>query len=571
MAGLGDTWAFGKPHRPFMTPRKRRWSAVAAATAFFVVALSAVAVAAVWTDKADYSPGETVTISGDNSDGAGYLPGEIVVVNVSGPNGYEASCEAVADENGAWSCQVTLWDSALAGGDYTYTATGQNSGTTESGVFTDATYKITTAALEIRKGDCSAAQSTFTSGDTVCARATVTGTTTGSGTGTVASDTLYVRWFDASNTLKFSDDLFFAADGSQNVTHAVTVTSPETWTVKACNNPNCLTTGTNKVFASATFNVTAQTPTNTAPSITSLTGPTPVDESGTAQRTYSFSFTDPDADTWSFVSGYPTCGAGGSLVTGSASIDQVNKSGEFKCIFDDGPASPTVAVKIFDGTAASNEATLAVAVSNVPPTITALTPDKTTLLVGEPVTFTGTATDPSNADTTAGFQWSFNGGDYGSANTFTTSFSTCGTHTISATAKDKDEGVSDQATSSPSVTVYDAQYLPPLVPGQINKVQKGQVIPVKVTIGCGGFQSGLSPQIRLLTGDIDPNTGPNDDSAVIQASVSNADTSGVMREVDGQYIYNMRVPDAAKDAKFTIRVNLGGGAGGIYVVIQIRK
>ena len=32
--------------------------------------------AAVFTDKADYSPGSVVTISGDNSNDAGYLPGE---------------------------------------------------------------------------------------------------------------------------------------------------------------------------------------------------------------------------------------------------------------------------------------------------------------------------------------------------------------------------------------------------------------------------------------------------------------------------------------------------------------
>src|SRR3970282_337561 len=46
-------------------------------------------------DKPDYAPGSVVTISGDNSDGAGYLPGETVHVDVSGPNGYTASCAAV--------------------------------------------------------------------------------------------------------------------------------------------------------------------------------------------------------------------------------------------------------------------------------------------------------------------------------------------------------------------------------------------------------------------------------------------------------------------------------------------
>ncbi len=64
--------------------------------------------AAVWTDKEDYSPGDVVTISGDSRDGAGCLPGETVNVDVQGPNDYTATCSALVDSSGAWSCQVTL-------------------------------------------------------------------------------------------------------------------------------------------------------------------------------------------------------------------------------------------------------------------------------------------------------------------------------------------------------------------------------------------------------------------------------------------------------------------------------
>ena len=107
-------------------------------------------VATVRTDQADYAPGSVVTISGDNSNfdvGAGYLPDESVHVDVYGPNGYYATCEAVAGADGSWSCQVTLWDSPLAVGDYSYTATGLTSGTTENGTFTDATNVATTTTL----------------------------------------------------------------------------------------------------------------------------------------------------------------------------------------------------------------------------------------------------------------------------------------------------------------------------------------------------------------------------------------------------------------------------------------
>ena len=93
------------------------------------------ALAMTGTDLPDYAPGSTVTFSGDNSDGAGYLPSESVRVEVSGPGGFASTCEAVADENGAWSCQVTL-PSDAADGNYSYTATGQTSGASESASFT---------------------------------------------------------------------------------------------------------------------------------------------------------------------------------------------------------------------------------------------------------------------------------------------------------------------------------------------------------------------------------------------------------------------------------------------------
>src|SRR6478672_13759216 len=112
-------------------------TALAVATAALTVFLPN-AVASVWTDQADYAPGSVVTISGDNSNASGYLPGETVHVDVSGPNGYSSSCEGVAGDGGAWSCQVTLNADDSAVGAYSYTATGQLSGTTEDGTFTDA-------------------------------------------------------------------------------------------------------------------------------------------------------------------------------------------------------------------------------------------------------------------------------------------------------------------------------------------------------------------------------------------------------------------------------------------------
>ena len=61
-------------------------------------------------------------------------------VDVIGPNGgYTLACDAVADDTGAWACEVTLSsDPALAVGEYNFTATGLTSGNVETGTFTDA-------------------------------------------------------------------------------------------------------------------------------------------------------------------------------------------------------------------------------------------------------------------------------------------------------------------------------------------------------------------------------------------------------------------------------------------------
>ncbi|HYN69426.1 MAG TPA: hypothetical protein VEX41_04375, partial [Candidatus Eisenbacteria bacterium] len=154
--------------------------------------LPALASAAVWTDQADYSPGSVVTISGDNSDGAGYLAGETVDVVVSGPNGYASSCSATADEAGAWSCQVTLWDTELAVGAYTYTATGQTSGVSQSGTFTDAVQVTITSATFVWKTTTSfsvALEGTYT----------CTGTSGGNACNDADDVTVEIRASDGSN------------------------------------------------------------------------------------------------------------------------------------------------------------------------------------------------------------------------------------------------------------------------------------------------------------------------------------------------------------------------------------
>src|SRR5215211_6346408 len=135
----------------------------------------------------------------------------------------------------------------------------------------------------------------------------------------------------------------------------------------------------------------------------------------------------------------------------------------------------------------------------------------------------------------------------GVANSFTgnpldQSFSDCGDHSVSATATDKDGGESASVTSD-VVSAYEAHFQPPLDEGMYNTVQKGRVVPVKISIGCDGQNlTDLSPAIQLLTGDA-ADGNQTDADAIETLSSSAADTTGFMRAVDDGYIYNLQVPD----------------------------
>jgi hypothetical protein len=210
-------------------------------------------------------------------------------------------------------------------------------------------------------------------------------------------------------------------------------------------------------------------------------------------------------------------------------------------------------------------------------------------LVNHSVTFTGSATDVSSVDQAAGFFWQFStdGTNYSPAtipnpfasnsNQFTTSFSSCGTKSVSALATDKDGGTS--VAASGSVNVYNAHYLSPLNEGMYNTVQAGRVVPVKISVGCATNLTGLNPSIQMLKGEQDGGESTTGADNVETLSVSAADQSGIMRAIDGGYIYNLQVPSTAKaNDLFTVRVNPfatqanpNPAGSAMYVVLKIRK
>jgi hypothetical protein len=332
--------------------------------------------------------------------------------------------------------------------------------------------------------------------------------------------------------------------------------------------------------ASHTFNVTVN---NVAPSTSlSASNPLSVNESSTQQHTYNYTISDPGADTVSSVS--TSCGTNGEKVTSSDS--NTDTSGSFKCKFDDGTKQSTVSAQATDSDLlAGTAATQTVDIANVIPTVTGIAASAQNALVGKNVSFMGSASDVSSADQTAGFawQWSKDGGAFTalpnpfvvpSGNPFVTSFADCGPHSVSAMATDKDLGTSNPpfALANP-VNVYNASFSPPVdAAPYVNTVQKGRVIPVKISVSCNGNIANLSPSIQLLLGDKTDGSEITADELETY-SVSAADTTGIMRAADGSYIYNLRVPDVA-NAYYTIRVNPFGGnnaSSNMYALLKTRK
>jgi hypothetical protein len=87
--------------------------------------------ASIWTDKEDYSPGETVTIYG-----SGFNPNAEIRITIVQPNGTEVIITANSDDNGSFENNDYVIDNDDPVGTYTVTATdGTNTART---TFTDA-------------------------------------------------------------------------------------------------------------------------------------------------------------------------------------------------------------------------------------------------------------------------------------------------------------------------------------------------------------------------------------------------------------------------------------------------
>ncbi|MBX2997504.1 MAG: DUF11 domain-containing protein [Caldilineaceae bacterium] len=132
------------------------------------------------------------------------------------------------------------------------------------------------------------------------------------------------------------------------------------------------------------------------PPVVTMTGATTVTEHRTTERIYNFTVADSGlVETFSIVS--TSCGAEGTVVDGSPTINPVNGAGSLRCLFVDGeipPITSTVSVVVSDETD-TGTGTRVVTVTNVTPSVTP--PANQTANEGQIKTFNlGSFTDPGN-------------------------------------------------------------------------------------------------------------------------------------------------------------------------------
>ena len=158
-------------------------------------------------------------------------------------------------------------------------------------------------------------------------------------------------------------------------------------------------------------------------------------------KTYTFGITDPDSSSWSFAPGYPSCGANGA-VSGTPTIDLVDKRGSFDCAFGTAPGASHVKVRLTDGTDPSNELTQDVDVGVGPLASIVIAPKTASIVPGGTQAYTVEGFDGfgnSRGDETDGTTFSIADG---SCTLAVCTATTYGAHTVTAARN----GFTDTAT-----------------------------------------------------------------------------------------------------------------------------
>jgi hypothetical protein len=285
---------------------------------------------------------------------------------------------------------------------------------------------------------------------------------------------------------------------------------------------------------------------NVEPQVSYTSAPASPNEGET--KTYQFTVNDPGDDTYSVASGYPACGTGGDLVSGSFSVtgNTGGQTGSFQCRFPDGPANPMVSVRFTDSDGDGGTANQSVTVANVAPQIQSfiVTGVSTVACVaGNTVNVSSTVFDPATEPydpITGTINWGDSNITSISGRSINASHSyAVGNYTIQVSVNDGDPGGSDTKSQSVALLYNMSAIQPPINPDGSSVFKYGSTIPVKVRItDCTGAPvPGLAPTIGLSLANASTPPPPINEDVY---STSASDTGNTMRydASAGQYIYN---------------------------------
>jgi PKD domain-containing protein len=187
--------------------------------------------------------------------------------------------------------------------------------------------------------------------------------------------------------------------------------------------------------------------------------------------------------------------------------ETTGQSATFSAAAIDGPATRTIGVRVTDDVGQEGFATATVTITNVAPTATFNAPSST--FAGYPFTLSLTGpSDPSSADTSAGFQYAFDCGNgsglgaYSSASSASCPTTAVGTRTVHGRIRDKDGDVTEY-TATVKVVVT-AQSLCNLTFDYIRSSPKYQALPPAARAAVDKLAAAACDQLASLP----PNPSP---------------------------------------------------------------
>jgi hypothetical protein len=288
---------------------------------------------------------------------------------------------------------------------------------------------------------------------------------------------------------------------------------------------------------------------NIAPEVT-LSGSATANEGDT--KSYSYTFTDPGADTWTHA---VSCGAHGAV--SNDAFSQATKSGSFDCTWMDNYVDEAVSATVNDDDGGTDTDTILVDIANLNPVVAKPAWSSASVACRVPATLTGISFSDAGVND---FPWAvdinWNNGPNTSYTTNTQgsqpnqshTYNTPGTYTATVTVTDKDSGQGSNTSAALTVLqTYTVNFLQPFdnsTPSNLvtNTMKNGRVVPVKVTIydDCAQqYVTDPAAVVKIAVGLASAGGGSLDAvETYADAGLSNAGTN-LFRLADGFWIYNL--------------------------------